>query len=188
MFLGAGTLIAAGLTLWMRFGIERIQMIGTDFGIRTKIYGIGLSLFEQSPLLGIGHGMYRIEATAIRDDSWAASYLVDAHQLYLHVLAETGVVGFIGFFGMVLVCLVFLVREVRKTRDDETLDAIALRILLFVVVAYLALGLFHFPLHHAPVALMFWFVLGLTSSFRHHRRTSPALDYFTESTGEERAT
>ena len=181
LFLFAGTLIAAILTFGMRFGVERIQAIGTDFGIRAKIFGIGLSLFEDSPILGIGHGMYRIKATAIKDDSWAASYLVDAHQLYLHVLAETGIVGFIGFF-------VFLIREVRRTRKEETVDSVALRVLLFVLVAYLALGLFHFPLHHAPVALMFWFVLGLTSSIRHHRKANPALSFFDESNGEERVT
>ena len=132
--------------------------------------------------------MYRIKATAIKDDSWAGSYLVDAHQLYLHVLTETGIVGFIGFFGMVTLSLVFLIREVRRTRKDETVDSVSLRILLFVLVAYLALGILHFPLHHAPVALMFWFVLGLTSSIRHHRRANPALAFFDESNGEERAT
>jgi len=188
LFLFAGTLIAAGLTFGMRFGVERIQAIGTDFSIRAKIFGIGFSLFEDNPIFGIGHGMYRIRSTAIRDDSWAPSYLVDAHQLYLHVLTETGIVGFVGFFGMVALSLVFLVREVRRTRREESVDSVALRVLLFVLVAYLALGLFHFPLHHAPVALMFWFVLGLASSIRHHRRENPGLSFFDESNGEERVT
>ena len=45
----------------MRFGVERIQAIGTDFGIRAKIFGIGLSLFEDSPILALAMGCIELK-------------------------------------------------------------------------------------------------------------------------------
>ena len=159
--LGAGGLVATATIVWMRFGIERVKLVVSDIGIRSKIYGIGTDLFQENPLLGIGHGMYRNRATAIREADWSASYLVDAHQLYLHVLVESGVLGFVGFAMMLGFTMWELTRRVRMNRSADGINAVMDRIAFFSLFAFMVLGLFHYPLHHAPVALAFWFMIGM---------------------------
>jgi hypothetical protein len=157
----AGSVLVGGLTLLMRFGVERLALVAVDIGIRAKIYGIGLQLFQEHPVFGLGHGMYRIYATAIWQADWAPSYLVDAHQLFLHVLVETGLVGFMGFMLAIGMIVLALARRVYRQRRASS-ESVALdRLAFFTLAAYLSLGIFHFPLHHASVALAFWFFLGL---------------------------
>ena len=170
-----GSVVAGGLTVWMRFGIERLQLVFTDVGIRTKIYGIAIQLYQEHPWLGLGHGMYRTDACAIRQPDWAPSYLGDAHHLFLQVLVETGLIGFIGFTGAVILIMYRLLVRVYKHREESSEKIAMDRVALFVMVGYLSLGLFHFPLHHASVALAFWLFLGLAHSrYTQHLSKEPS--------------
>lgn len=68
---------------------------------RVKYWGLAWSLFKSYPLLGIGWGRFEILAGEIFTQS------NDAHNVYLQLLCETGVVGFVSFIVMATLFLKF---------------------------------------------------------------------------------
>jgi O-antigen ligase len=80
---------------------QRFSTIGTELGTgdlsgRTIIWGDGLAAFQESPLIGVGSNMYRS----------VNSLAKLAHNSYLSVLVETGLIGFI-LFSIILTIVVF---------------------------------------------------------------------------------
>jgi O-antigen ligase len=57
----------------------------------------GLAMFSENPVTGIGLGAYLEKSTQYGDIIWP----LVAHNMYLHVLAESGIVG--------LACMLFVV-------------------------------------------------------------------------------
>ena len=60
---------------------------------RTRLYLWALELFKRNPIFGIGWGRYRTtvvgNVTLVKD--------LETHNIYLELLAETGIIGFIAF-------------------------------------------------------------------------------------------
>jgi O-antigen ligase len=69
---------------------------------RTDAWRVAVDLFEERPMVGIGLGNYDREHTARREVERHSRYV---HNLWLRVLAETGVVGMLLLLGS-LVCLI----------------------------------------------------------------------------------
>jgi putative inorganic carbon (hco3(-)) transporter len=88
--------IAVPLSLAAGAEAERLQSVD-DFtqASRLALWGAAGMLFMQHPVMGAGFGTFRFDfhqfVPGIKDD-------LDAHNLYLQTLAETGVIGFIVFF------------------------------------------------------------------------------------------
>ena len=99
--------------------------------------------FAEHPILGVGPGMfvtsYREYATRVAGLPGDLDYA--AHNLYLEVASETGVLGFMAFGGVVITTIVWLLRARREAASDPRLVALANGFLL-VIVSYLATGLF----------------------------------------------
>ncbi len=67
---------------------------------RHYLWSTAVNIFKENPVLGAGLGSYGFY---LPSHSTAAGYLVShAHNIYLQILAETGLVGFIAFFGYIL--------------------------------------------------------------------------------------
>jgi O-antigen ligase len=114
------------------------------------------------PFFGVGHGAYR-KAIA----PYATSDLPDvilnlhsqAHNLFLHTLSETGLVGLAGFLVVVAVALGRVIKRLRLAEDSTkpNIDQAAYLCVLILLI----IGLLHFVLYHNPVALVFWYCLGI---------------------------
>lgn len=66
---------------------------------RTRLYLWALELFRENPLFGIGWGKYR--TTVVGNVTLVTS--LETHNIYLQLLAETGIVGFVSFMIMFLI-------------------------------------------------------------------------------------
>lgn len=152
---GAGALLF-GLVLATPQGWSRVVLVGRDLRIRMHLFDTAWGLFERHPWLGVGHGMYRPTVAPTFDGKGT---LMDAHNLLLQILAETGLVGFLGFVLALLVVLARLVGRVRAA-EGTVLGKLRDRFVLYGLGAILVLGTLHMPLHHAPVALAFWLLFG----------------------------
>ena len=66
---------------------------------RLALWGTAGTMFRQHPVLGVGYGNYR----SLYNDylPGVTPNQLDAHNLYLQFLAETGIIGFVVFFTMV---------------------------------------------------------------------------------------
>lgn len=79
-------------------GTGRELRSGT-WGSRLEILGPGVEVFWQRPVVGVGLGGFRSAVARYY------GYPIDAHNTYLNVLAETGIVGFLLFFSVLVVLL-----------------------------------------------------------------------------------
>ncbi len=91
-------------------------------------------MFEAQPLLGVGPGNYTAAYPTYRLPRWEEP-LGHAHNVYLNVLAEGGIIGFAAFVVLWSTNVVFVLRRRRRTADAFTA---ALAIGILGVLAHLA--------------------------------------------------
>jgi putative inorganic carbon (HCO3(-)) transporter len=123
---------------------------------RVALWGAAAVIFLEHPILGAGFGTYRFLfhrlIPGIRDD-------LDAHNLYLQTLAETGIIGFLIFFATVVA---FVRIAVRLLRSADPLW----RIVGLGVSGAMAATMVHGVVDYIFIASpqfgnLFWLVLGL---------------------------
>ena len=103
-------------SLLQRFGAEEDTLSG-----RTLLYALAMRLFGRSPVLGIGWGNFRAYTQGIFSMSSGSTY--EAHNVYLQMLCETGVVGASVFIITVLATLFYGIRKYRSKIAEEQRDS-----------------------------------------------------------------
>jgi putative inorganic carbon (HCO3(-)) transporter len=83
---------------------------------RLAIWGGAFTVFVHSPVLGTGFGNLRTLMGGLLSlpDGWTG----DAHNLYLELLAETGIVGFAAFAFLIGVAMRRAMRQYRRSQDE----------------------------------------------------------------------
>ncbi len=99
---------------------------------RISLWILAWEMFLDAPWLGHGPHTYRLLYTAyletitfpswVRPDPWGTA-VPWAHNLYLELLAERGIVGFLSFFTVIGTAFVYLVRA--RRRGDPEIAALA---------------------------------------------------------------
>jgi len=93
---------------------------------RSILWGDGIAMFKAHPFFGVG--FYEFQ-------TYSSERKV-AHNTYVHVLAETGMVGYLPFFGMVFFSFFHLRRAMNLGPLLERVDAIQLAGLFSAAVGY----------------------------------------------------
>lgn len=130
--------LLAGLWLNNAFGDPLpTQAIGADarqvvtFGDRTEIWSEGARLFLQSPLLGIGvHGFAAYGAPIVGFDT--GEYALrgsHAHNLFLQITLDTGIIGGVAFVGIFLLAFVAAGRAYQRAEKNSVERALAIGLL-----------------------------------------------------------
>jgi O-antigen ligase len=90
---GLATVMAGGVSFVPARTIERVLTVSnsSNFGNRLPIWEIALRVFSDHPALGIGAGAFL--------PAGGANYV--AHNTFLSVLVEQGILGFVVFLGIV---------------------------------------------------------------------------------------
>jgi O-antigen ligase len=133
---------------------------------RLAIWGGAFTVFARSPVFGTGFGNLRSLMGGLLNlpDGWTG----DAHNLYLELLAETGLLGFVTFGILVVLALRDSLRQLRNTRDEFG-HIIGLAVFA-AICGVLVHGTVDYLFHTTPqVAALLFLVLGLLSAqtFRH---------------------
>jgi O-antigen ligase len=118
-----------------------------------------LRVFADHPMLGVGPGQFPAYYRDYADEIGVSVRAADreAHNLYLGLAAETGILGLTMFLGAVVATLVQLARaRTRALSRRPDLAAMAAGFML-ALVGYLASGLFL----HLSYARYFWLILAL---------------------------
>jgi putative inorganic carbon (HCO3(-)) transporter len=124
---------------------------------RLALWATAASVFVEHPLLGAGYGTFR----SLYDD-----YLpqieggqLDAHNIYLQLLAETGVLGFFAFLALMVA---FLRSSLQLVKQVDPFYRIAGVGLCGAIIGVLIHGLVDFLFHVSPqFGGLFWMVLGI---------------------------
>src|SRR6476661_3566784 len=128
---------------------------------RLAIWGGAFTVFARSPVLGTGFGNLRglMGGLLTLPDGWTG----DAHNLYLELLAETGLVGFFVFGILIILALRTAVKQLR-TAENHFNKMIAVAIFA-AICGVLVHGTIDYLFHTTPqVTALFFLVLGLLSA------------------------
>jgi O-antigen ligase len=151
-------MVTAALGLILFFGFIRTPWLEEDqsAAMRLLFWGFAATLFFSSPIVGVGYGNFR----DLYDIPGIAPGIFDVHNIYLQLLAETGLVGFIAFFFMVIHVIRKCVRTL-KTRSQD-LKSIINFAALGAVISVLLHGFVDFLfIVSSQFTLLFWLILAL---------------------------
>ncbi|MCU1307855.1 MAG: hypothetical protein JWN45_2550, partial [Acidobacteriaceae bacterium] len=125
---------------------------------RLAIWASAASMFLARPILGVGFGTYSISSLVYVPEPIGGQ--LHAHNLYLQLLAETGIVGFLAFF-VVVGSIVF--RAIKLIKDPDPLFRIVGVGVCGAVTATLIHGMVDFLFNVSPqFGTLFWLVLALS--------------------------
>lgn len=156
--------LVAGLIFKRLSGVDSYTEI-----TRLAIWAGAGMLFAGNPILGVGYGNFKIALTSAI--TVPDGFMLDAHNLYLELLAETGVAGFAAFAVLVVACL----RHARRMLRDSGQEMTA--IVGFAVIAgfgsVLVHGMVDYVFHNSPqCAAMFFLLVALLGTDEFRRRHS----------------
>jgi O-antigen ligase/Tfp pilus assembly protein PilF len=139
--------------------------------VRSWDWWIGWEMFTDHPLTGVGLGNYKLNFLRYKAEFLATSrgeaydFYIDraaqAHNEYVQVLAELGILGILAVASFLAVLAVTLWKRLRRNDEANRLD-----LLLFTcgIAAFLIHGLVSFPAHLPASSLALVLVGGLAFS------------------------
>ena len=136
-----------------RLHIHNLEALNAHFGYRAEIYRAAVRMFEQFPLMGLGQGtFYRMSGVLEFSGSkfLASIQGENAHNYFLQVLAETGLIGFLTLAAVIIVPLA-------QARFSSSLLPVGTMIIAFGLGNFLAHSLLireNFFLFAACIALL----------------------------------
>lgn len=121
-----------------------------------------LLVFADHPLIGVGPGRFPSYYRLYADDVGILTKNEDrqAHDLYLHIAAETGILGLVAFLGILGLTIRDLIRVRRRWLASRPDIAAMATGLLLAVVTYMTTGLFL----HLSYARYFWLMLAVAGA------------------------
>lgn len=127
---------------------------------RIPLYEAALNTIKVSPVTGAGLGTAAVQQF-IKDNNLyhAKAPFVHAHNIYLQIWIEAGLLGLISFLGAMFLSVKNAARAVRRCRDSaaRTLTCAAAASLCGILVC----GLADYPWNYPRVMGIFWFVFAL---------------------------
>ena len=141
-------------------------------GTRTWDWWIGWEMFQAQPLTGVGLGNYKLNFVPYKAIFLATPrgeafdfYMpraAQAHNEYVQILAEVGILGALAAAGLVIVFVISIWLRVRRTPDEG--DRMDLILFACGIAALLVHALVGFPLHLPASSLVLVLVAGLILS------------------------
>lgn len=132
---------------------------------RFKLYGIAWDFFKEAPILGIGWREFSKEVVNFYNQD---SVLRDAHNVFLQLLCETGVIGFTVFITMFITSFVQTVSLVLASAKDEfVMNKTTKATLIFSLcyqVFFLSYCITGNPLYDLETVYMYIISIGFMSS------------------------
>ena len=131
--------------------------------LRDQIWKVALSMLQDNPLLGVGLGKFHYffpKYCLIADVAWSGGIKYvrsTAHNLYLHILAEQGIVGFLSF----MLLLVSILKQSCISLKEMDIEKKSLTIALFAIIAgIMSFGISQFIFYIRIMQIYFWCILG----------------------------
>lgn len=140
---------------------------------RLFLWRAAVEMIRQDPVLGAGYGQFPARLSEVREHlrhdarytalrpSQQAELTPYAHNEYLHLWAETGVLGLGAFLALVAAAARSLGRALGSTQGRASLWAAAA-----ALTALLVHGLVSYPLHMAVSSYVLWLLLGISFSLK----------------------
>lgn len=139
---------------------------------RSWDWWIGWEMFEDSPIVGIGLGNYKLNFLAYKaeflssprgeDFDFYIQRAAQAHNDYVQALAELGILGGLAILGFMVVLVVSFWLRIRRTKDEG--KRLELLLLACGIIPVFVHALVSFPAHLPASSLVFISILGIAFS------------------------
>jgi len=155
-FLGA---MSDSITTYLRPVIPMV-VEGTDtMGVRYALWQAGWKMWLDHIIVGVGIGMYRFELVHYAFGTIPSLYItMVAHNAYIQILAETGIVGFILFVSILAMTL----KNTWPNNNVQNGNEITLRNMWFIAFVVILVGAFT---KTDQADKMLWLVMGMSVYF-----------------------
>jgi putative inorganic carbon (HCO3(-)) transporter len=155
-------LVLSALLLTLPTGArQRIQDLVTleDTSSRDRklMWQGGWNMFKARPIMGHGLGTFMANYEKYRPEGYTE--IVYAHNCYLQMAAEIGILGLAVFIWMMILLFYRSIRSFRQIKDRFCRSYLIG--LLGGILAYLVHSSVDTNLYSLPLAVLFWFILGL---------------------------
>ena len=130
---------------------ERLFRTGQDYSssLRFQMWRRGLTLFKENPVFGIGWGGYRYNTI----------YGIETHNVYIQLLAETGVVGFLIYVltnaHLFILGIINTKRNIEAERNDLAITSSAALLIqtFFLLYSLTGNGLYDITFNYYIIAI-----------------------------------
>ena len=154
------------------------RLMSSSSSGRSSIWTVGWRMVEANPVIGVGSGNYTVAephylltAPGLIQDQFILDTPYVAHNIYLHILAEMGVIGLVLFLGLLGLSIASAVRAVRIAGSATTLLEVLGRALVIALAGILAADFFVSEQYSKQL----WLLLALCPALLSiARRESPA--------------
>jgi O-antigen ligase len=145
---GVVLIFLGGIFAGVSFIAERFSSENIQFQVekRASMVGVGIKMFKDSPLIGLGwEGYYHNFGKY--SNRWRQKY--SAHNMYITSLANYGVLGFIPFMAIFIYPLIYSIKILRskhRVYEDYVKDMAIIcliSILPFMASGYFSGGMFY---------------------------------------------
>jgi len=141
-----------------------------NVGDRLNMLGTSWQIFAKHPVVGNGLNTFFVNFKKYRNDEWKDKKGSYAHNCYLQMAADTGLVGLAGFLFLIGSYFREVVRALKVIRDD--FYRTALWGISIGVFAFLAHSFFDTNLYSLNLATLFWFAIGTSLAIIRVSRTT----------------
>ena len=135
---------------------------------RIATYRNSLNMIKAHPLIGVGANTYMKNYKQYKEHpeyrNIVTSDYMYAHNNFLHMAAEIGLIG-LGIFFWLLYKLSNECRNVYRSLNDDFLKVVSLS-LSACLIAFLVNGLTESSLYYSRVAVLFWYIAGFSISLK----------------------
>lgn len=148
--------------------IERLQSVGslsdTSNAYRTFIWASTLNMIKDFWYSGVGLGVNAFEKMYNAIYISEGVYAFHSHNLYLEILAETGILGMLAFLGVVFSTFKNGITALINT--DDALIKTIVSSLMGGMAAFIFHGISENSFYNFKIVFMFWFTISLVSSIK----------------------
>lgn len=142
---------------------------------RLLLWKVSLNMIEENPLVGIGFNKFDVAYNNYQADYFAkgngsniekllADNVRHAHNEYLQIGAEIGLIGLLIFLGIIFSAFKFSVKKSRSNALILLTDEVIINISAKAgLIALLVFAFFSFPFHILPTLINFTFLLAVIS-------------------------
>ena len=136
---------------------------------RLPLYALALRLFSANPVFGVGWGQFRVMSVGAVTEATE----LDAHNIYLQLLAETGIIGVVCILIPILFFFGICVRTLIDCLDKHPENNLWRSPLLFAFcyqVFFLAYGMTGNPLYDLNYIILYFFTVAITCAYYHFQK------------------
>lgn len=153
--------------------VESMLEVETEGQSRFAIWANSLAIFKDHPFLGIGKGNFRFAyqiyaRRVVKDPAFnVQSRAADAHNDYIQLLAETGLLGSASFLLLIALLAKKFWRDLEESFDPRVLP------IAFSMMAILAEAFWDFPFNLPVPTAFFWIYAGILWRWTGNDATKP---------------